>query len=243
MYSLRSIDLTDEELGTLPDPVAKLVRDFCVPTENGPTRTWPVPECGFNGMDISFFLNSAHTYEMIDGHQRHTDGVGNVGTGSHRDPRGYTAFEVDSADGSAVAVGTELLLPYQIANTGRMTQAISHGGGEHQEPLPMDNTCRMCIQDVGDSSPVKGEFHDIGCQCKESKICKGDCATRWFTPKVKLTMEQHRYVRFKLLTLRIALHLTDPVLLLPASFSFPGPTLKHKKQGRASLTSGRLLCA
>lgn len=51
------VEVSPEDLKTLPAGVQKMVRDYCIFQE----PVWLVPEVGFNRLDISFFINHSNT--------------------------------------------------------------------------------------------------------------------------------------------------------------------------------------
>ncbi|MCX6740416.1 MAG: SET domain-containing protein [Candidatus Parcubacteria bacterium] len=67
--SLEWIKFQMDELKDLDEEILKLVDDFCVIEED---RSVYIPETGFNGMDISFFVNNSTTPNLktIDGGEK-----------------------------------------------------------------------------------------------------------------------------------------------------------------------------
>jgi hypothetical protein len=86
----KSIDLTGEEVNSLPKHVQSIIRKFIVPDDDKGKKVYAVPEGGLNNRDVSWYLNSAHIYKTINGQVLFDEQEGNVEFGSEHGVSGYT---------------------------------------------------------------------------------------------------------------------------------------------------------
>jgi len=173
--TLRTIDLTRDEVRTLPDPVQDIVHRFIVP--HGPGRNlYPIPEAGLNALDLSYYVNSSKS--VSSGRAESGGGAAargsveeemeeecNMGLGSKADKRGYTEL-LTSRD---VAAGEELLWPYTF--TGRGKGYLDPEGRHAADPLPeevINNIeCKICCSQLEDGEDiVDTRCEHVCCVCE-----------------------------------------------------------------------------
>ena len=104
-----TLDLTAAEVEKLPAHVQATIRHFVVPhrEQDGGSLLYGMPNAGLNTLDASWYLNNDVE-------------APNVQFGDEHDQRGFTRI-LSTRD---IEVDEELVLPYDLANTGRTRGGI-----------------------------------------------------------------------------------------------------------------------
>ena len=167
------VDLSPDELASLPEQVQSLVRKFIVPHREVAAGglAYGVPQAGLNALDSSYYLNS----------NIHAP---NVEFGEEHDERGLTTV-VSMRD---IRAGEELLLPYEFQNAGRTRGAMRLAEeGNVAIPLADASICRICQEEVDAQAE---DSMEIECDCASRWFHKNCCKT-WFASKVEVRLSQN----------------------------------------------------
>jgi hypothetical protein len=200
--SNRTIDLTIEDVETLPPQVQVLVNRFFLKNKG----SYAVPEAGLNILDISFYLNSSNSREKmgsrIDNMVPSLDPVGsskcsnapNIILGTERDARGWTKM-LAARD---IKPGEELLWSYTF--TGRGTGCLDREGNA-SNPLPPEvaaaGKCRICMielmKPVTEGDEVVVVDTKCNCSVNGTSWMHMQCAQTWYAKRIQLVFSQHKH--------------------------------------------------